>query len=196
MKAPASLPVTDMWTLIEPDQPDIDAELVAAPHRRSSPWRFIGYAIASLALAAGLLAQLGIRHIDSISQHDTLRPWLLRACAIADCVLPTRQDSRLIVSNRLSINPHPDYQGISQMTLTFTNTAGFPQPLPAIELAFSDVRGQPIAGRRFSPHQYLDQSPAAPVVPAMSAQQSLDAQLAFATPADGAVNYQVRFVYE
>ncbi len=196
MKAPASLPVTDMWTLIEPDQPDSKAELTAVPQKSASPWRLIGYATVSLALAAGLLAQVGIRHLDSISQHDTLRPWLLRACEIADCVLPTRQDSRLIVSNQLSIDPHPDYQGISQMALRFTNNAGFSQSLPTLELVFSDIHGQPVAGRRFSPRQYLDQSPATPVVMAMSAQQSLNVRLEFATPADDAVNYQVRFFHE
>jgi len=186
-----------MWTLIDPNQADdIEADLSAVPHRRSSLWHIIGYAAASLLLTAVLLAQVSYRHLDSISQHDTLRPWLLSACELANCVLPTRQDSRLIVSEQLAIDPHPAFRDISQLMMTFTNTAGFPQPLPTIELVFSDIRGQAVAGRRFHPRQYLTRSPSAPAVPTMSAQQSLNAQLAFVTPADAAVNYQVRFVYE
>ena len=189
-----------MWTLIDPDQADFEADLSAAPSRRTSPWQITGYATASLLLITALLAQIGYRHLDSISQHETLRPWLLSACEIVNCVPPTRQDSRLIVSDQLAIGPHPAYQDISQMMLTFTNTASFPQPLPTIELVFSDIRGQAVAGRRFHPHQYLMPFPLAPAAEpaqqALDAQQSLQIHLAFATPADEAVNYQVRFVYE
>lgn len=185
-----------MWTLIDPDPAAIEADLSAAPRRRTSPWQVIGYTAASLLLIAALLAQISYRHLDSISQHETLRPWLLSACELANCVLPTRLDSRLIVSDQLAIGPHPEFQNISQMTLSFTNTAGFPQPLPTVELVFSDIRGQAVAGRRFHPRQYLAQSPSAPAQHYLSAQQSLTAHLAFATPADEAVNYQVRFIYE
>lgn len=197
-----------MWTLIDADQPDVEADLAAPPRRRRSLWRVFGYSIASLALAAGLLAQISYRHLDRITGHETLRPWLMSACEVANCVLPDRVDSNLLVSDQLSIGPHPEYQDISQMTLTFTNTAGFAQPLPAIELVFSDIEGQPVAGRRFLPHQYASQPPLAaanPVAPAqqsqtaqqaLAAQQSMTAQLAFATPDEAAVNYRVRFLYE
>lgn len=191
-----------MWTLTDADKADIEAELIAPPIGRTSLWHMVGYAIASLVLTAGLLAQIGYRHLDRISQHDTLRPWLQSACELAGCLVPDRLDSSLIISNQLSISPHPEYQDISQMTLRFTNTAGFPQPLPAIELIYTDIHGEVVAGRRLSPDQYLDPSPSAPSSMARSAQQdlaaqeSLTVQLEFATPADDAVNYQVRFVHE
>lgn len=211
-----------MWILVEPDKPsavddhgqtsrpsatlashlpdlneaDIDAALLQPSGRRTWFWRMMGYSTLSLMLAAGLAAQVGYRHLDSISQHETIRPWLLSFCDIARCVLPSRQDSSLVISNQLSIVPHPAYQDISQMILRFTNTAGFPQPLPAIELMFWDTDGSVVAGRRFYPRHYLNESQATQTAFSMSAGESLTAHVDFATPADEAVNYQVRFVYE
>lgn len=181
--------------LPELDEDAINAPL-AAPVERTSSWRVIGYTCLSLVLTAGLITQIGYRHLDRISQHEMIRPWLLTLCEVAACVLPTRQDSGMIVSQQLSIGPHPAFQDISQMLLSFTNTADFSQPLPAIDLVFSDTTGREVAGRRFYPRHYLDESAATPRVFALAAHQSLSVQLDFASPADDAVNYQVRFVHE
>ncbi|HDZ09380.1 DUF3426 domain-containing protein [Pseudohongiella sp.] len=184
--------------LPDPDESGISAAL-SAPAGRTPFWRAAGYAGLCLLLTASLIAQIGYQHLDRISQHGIIRPWLLALCDVADCVLPARQDSSRIVSNQLSIEPHPDFQDISQMVLSFTNAADFAQPLPAIDLVFSDTTGRETAGRRFYPQDYyprdhLDAAAASPT--ALSAQESLTIQLAFATPADDAVNYQVRFAHE
>ncbi|MEX2332799.1 MAG: DUF3426 domain-containing protein, partial [Pseudohongiella sp.] len=100
-------------------------------------WRFLAYALGILLLAAALVAQVSYRHLASISQHETYRPWLLAFCDYAQCALPTRRDSKLIASTHLSVEPHPLYQDVSQIKLDFTNTAVFSQPLPQIELVFS-----------------------------------------------------------
>lgn len=176
-------------------EPDISTALPAAPGRPSF-WRGIGYTGLCLVLAAGLIVQLGYRHLDRISQHEITRPWLLTLCETAGCELPTRQDSRLLISRRLSIGPHPEFQDISRLVLSFTNTADFSQPLPAIDLVFADITGRETAGRRFYPRDYFDTSTASPTVFALSAKESLSVQLDFATPAADAVNYQVRFVHE
>lgn len=206
----------DMWTIVDvadtdstsgrsagtlaAQLPELDEDAInaslAAPVERTTVWRFFGYICLSLILAAGLITQIGYRNLDRISQHEMIRPWLLTLCEIAGCAIPARQDSRMIVSQQLSIGPHPDFQDISQMLLSFTNTADFSQPLPAIDLVFSDTTGHAVAGRRFYPRHYLGESAASPTVVALSAQQSLTVQLDFATPADEAVNYQVRFVHE
>lgn len=167
-----------------------------AHRQKTSAWRSAGYAVLSLLLAASLIAQIGYPHLDRLSQHETLRPWLLSFCQTLQCILPIRQDSSLIASRGLSIGPHPDYQNLSLMTLTFTNTAAFPQPLPAIELNYSDVAGQTVAARRVYPRQYLSESSAAQAAFALSPGENVNAQLEFATPTADAVNYQVRFVYE
>ena len=195
--------------------PDFDESVIAsalvAPSKHKRPvLRFVACTLLSLMLVAALAAQITYRHLNSISQHDTLRPWLLLFCDYAQCMLPTAQDSNMIVSTRLSIEPHPLYQDVAQMLLSFTNTADFAQPLPAIELAFSDTRGRSMAGRRFKPDEY--RAPPASMqggaasadhlsgdVSAdytMRAGESFTAQLDFASPAADAVNYQVRFVYE
>lgn len=172
-----------MWTPVESE---------AEPNQPRSLWRIFLYTLLSLILAAGLLAQIGYRHLDRINQHETIRPWLLTLCEVAGCALPTRQDSTLIASSRLSIEPHPDYQNASRVVLSFRNTASFSQPLPAIELAYSDIQGREVAGRRFYPKHYHIE----PTTFTMPAGDSVTAQLDFANPAAGAVNYQVRFVYE
>lgn len=180
--------------------PELDADAINAPLgtpvEPTSIWRIIAYTCLSLMLTAALISQVVYRHLDGFSQHEAIRPWLLTLCDLAGCVLPTRQDNRLIVSNQLSIEPHPDFQDISQMILSFTNTADFSQPLPAIDLVFSDIAGRDVAGRRFYPRHYLRESQAPQTIFAMSAKQSLTAKIDFADPADDAVNYQVRFAHE
>lgn len=213
-----------MWTLVEPDNnpdgshdknpdatlasrlPDFDdpvsaPALVAADKRKHSVWRLLACTLMSLLLAMALVAQVSYRHLHSISQHETLRPWLLTFCDYAQCELPLPQNSGMIVSTRLAMEPHPLFQDITQMTLSFTNTAGFAQALPLIELVFTDTQGRNIAGRRFAAGQYLPQSPSAPgslAHPkiAMAAGENISLQLAFASPSADAANYQVRFVHE
>jgi len=195
--------------------PDFDESVIAsalvAPVKHKRPvLRFVACTLLSLMLVAALAAQITYRHLNSISQHETLRPWLLLFCDYAQCVLSTPQDSSMIISTRLSIQPHPLYQDVAQMLLSFTNTADFPQPLPNIELVFSDTRGHDTAGRRFNPGEYLPR-PSSIQDAATSAASSVDyvaaddvmragesftAQLDFASPTADAVNYQVRFVYE
>lgn len=194
--SPAMAPASLASRLPDPAEYAIAAAATAVPARRPSRWRALGYLALSLVLATGLLAQIGYRHLERISQHETIRPWLLTVCELAGCVLPTRQDSSLIISNQLSITPHPDYQAISRMTLRFSNAADFAQPLPIIELIYTDIRSQTVAGRRFYPRHYLDESQAAATSFTLSAQETLVAQLEFATPAADAANYQVRFSYE
>ena len=86
-------------------------------------------------------------------------PWheLYRAgCEVLKCQLPTRQLVTQIRSQQMLVQDHPEYQEALLVQLILENEAQFDQPWPALELAFTDLKGRAVAQRRFQPTEYLD----------------------------------------
>ncbi|MCC5888335.1 MAG: zinc-ribbon and DUF3426 domain-containing protein [Gammaproteobacteria bacterium] len=158
---------------------------VAVPRRR---WPWVLIAVGGLLLAA---VQMVFWTFDDGALDPRWRPYYATACAWIGCSLPELRDPASIRSLRLSIRPHPERANALLLEAMIENQAEFAQPYPAIELQFADIRGQPLAARRFRPDEYLRGE--VPVGSLMPVGQSVRIALAMESPGDEAVNYQIRF---
>lgn len=164
--------------------PMLESE-VAAPRRRW-PWALL--AILGLGLA---LLQTVIWTVDEGALDPRWRPYYVTVCGWIGCSLPELRDPASIRSQRLSVRPHPERADALLLEALIENRAGFAQPYPAIELQFSDIRGRPLAARRFRPDEYLRGEVA--VGSLMPVGQPVRIAMAMESPGQQAVNYQIAF---
>lgn len=90
------------------------------------------------------------------------------------------------------VRSHPKAQNALVVDAMMTNLASFQQPFPLLELQFTDIDGQIIAGRRFSPSDYLAGELTGRSM--MPAKQPIHISLDIIDPGSAAVNYQLRFL--
>ena len=164
--------------------PTLESE-IAAPRRRW-PWALV--AVLGLVLA-GL--QTVIWTFDEAALDPRWRPYYATACGWIGCSLPELRDPASIRSRRLSIRPHPERAGALLLEAMIENQADFAQPYPAIELQFADIRGRPLAARRFRPDEYLRGEVS--VGSLMPVGQPVRIAVAMESPGEQAVNYQIAF---
>jgi hypothetical protein len=80
---------------------------------------------------------------------------LTRLCALMSCDAPLRRDvSRITLVNRI-VQSHPNHPNALLIDAPLVNEADFPQPYPLLEIRFSNLNNQLVAGRRFRPNEYL-----------------------------------------
>ena len=128
---------------------------------------------------------------NELARHTILRPWLEQLCILASCEIPMRKDIKHIIILNREIRGTADNKKILQVNITLKNIAAHIQPFPKIQLTFSDINGNKIAHRRFTPDEYLasqiDQSKGMkPQVPVIASLQILD-------PGRNAVTFQFEF---
>lgn len=107
-----------------------------------------------VAIIAGVI-QYSYYHRYQLIQHNELRPWLIQLCHITGCDLPEPRDPKRIELSSKNIFSHPNTPHALMISATIVNQAEFEQVFPLLELRFEDIRGKPIAGRRFTPEEYL-----------------------------------------
>ena len=135
-----------------------------------------------------LIGQYAYFNRNELSQYPELRPWLTQFCALVSCNTPLRRDvSRISLVNRL-VQSHPSQPNALLIEATLVNEADFPQPYPLLEIRFSDLNNQLVAGRRFRPSEYL---PAGTSFQAgMPPHQPVHISLEIADPGKEAVSFQ------
>ena len=144
-------------------------------------WRF--GLVAAIALGVG---QYIYFNFDALARGN-LRPYLAQACAIVGCVLPPQSDISQIRTNSLIVRSHPTHRGALAVDAIINNQADFPQPYPPLQLQFSDLNGAPVAGRRFTPEEYLSGELTGSRL--MPLQQPVHIALELVDPGPRAVNY-------
>jgi len=92
---------------------------------------------------------------DLARRYTELRPWIEKFCQYADCRLGTTSDIAKINIIDREVRSHPNEKNALQVTATFASASALDQPFPDIKLIMSDKLGLDIAGRRFTPQQYL-----------------------------------------
>ncbi|MBV1869399.1 MAG: DUF3426 domain-containing protein [Gammaproteobacteria bacterium] len=147
----------------------------------------------ALILIASLLlgTQYFTYNFQSLSKNPVFRPWYSKACASLDCTLPPQSDIQKIRGKNLVVRTHPDIRNALLVDIVMTNHAGFSQKLPLLELSFSDINSFPVAGRMFTPPEYL--SGALLKLQNMPAKTPIHISLAIFDPGDEAINYHVNF---
>ena len=92
---------------------------------------------------------------DKVLQHQEVRPWLEKICYNFLCELPPTYDTASFLMQEHIAQVHSEVDNAIQFEATFTNTAGFPQPYPYLQLTFEDHNGKSLAQRNFTPTEYL-----------------------------------------
>lgn len=158
--------------------------------RRRPRWpRLLFWGALNTVLLALLAGQVVYLKFDDLRIHPTVGGWLEQACRYMDCPKPLRNEVRLLRAEQLVVRTHPDISGALQVDAMIINRARFSQPYPAIELEFSDLDGERVAGRRFLPEEYLsDYSPGEDF---MGPGQSRHIRLGITDPGEVAVNYMI-----
>lgn len=169
---------------IEPEPVEITREA------ERSRWIQRSWAAAIVVASAALLVQYFAFNFDTIARDKDYRPLMATLCSTAGCKLPSLHDVRLIRSSNLLVRSHPRANQALVVDAIITNRANFIQPFPIMELQFTDLAGTVIAGRRFTPTEYL--SGELTGSEDMPTQQPIHISLEIVDPGQQAVNYQLR----
>lgn len=151
-------------------------------------WRIAAWALANIALIAVLLAQYAYFNREELAQYPELRPWLTQLCDTLGCDVPLQKDpGRISLANRV-VQSHPGHEHALLIDATLVNEAAFVQAYPQVELRFSDLNNQLVAGRRFRPAEYLP--PGTDVKKGMAPREPVKFSLEIADPGKQAVSFQ------
>lgn len=122
---------------------------------RAHPLAGALWALAALALAALLAAQVKFLLVEKYASHGLLRPYLAAFCEVAACRLPPRHDPRRFAITRTHIDLHPRQPGALRVTVKLVNEATFAQPYPRLRLTLTDRDGWVVGRRAYAPADYL-----------------------------------------
>lgn len=142
-----------------------------------------GAVLAGLLLLAG---QYFYFNFDRLARGE-LRPRLVELCSALNCRVPPQYDLARIRTSSLIVRSHPTQRGALAVDAILTNLAPFGQPYPLLQLQFTDLDGRPVAGRQFSPSEYLGGELSGAEL--MPVQQPVHIALEVVDPGPRAVNY-------
>lgn len=110
-------------------------------------------------LSALFLLLLGVQYLvynfDTLARDDSWRGLYATACDALGCSLPESSDIARIEGANLVVRSHPSIAEALVVDALVYNRAPFGQPFPRLELTFTDVLGNTLAGRVFEPTEYL-----------------------------------------
>ena len=106
----------------------------------------------AMVLAMALLvAQVMFLQFGKWSKDLRIRPVYAWACAYIGCELPVLHDLDRMVVRKLVVRSHPEIDGGLIVDAIIVNEALFAQPFPVLELRFTSIEGNLVAGGRFQP---------------------------------------------
>lgn len=115
----------------------------------------IFWALGILLLSATLLAEYLWFNRNQLNQNAQLQTWIDEICQQFECKDIAMRDLSKIELVSRNVYSHPNEKNALMINVTMKNNAQFAQPLPIMQISFSDVRGGSIAARRFLPEEYL-----------------------------------------
>jgi predicted Zn finger-like uncharacterized protein len=147
-----------------------------------------------LTLVAGLvlLGQIAWLQYPSLNRVEPYRTVYSYACNLLGCELPPQQDLGAIRTSNLVVRSHPQVANALAVDVVLQNTARFAQRFPVLELSFSDLQGNAVAQRRFTPNDYLGGELTGENL--MPSDQPIHIALEIVDPGAEAVNYHIRVV--
>ena len=124
-------------------------------HKANSLWQDLAWSMAILILTASLFVEYAWFNRNELISNPQLRPLVTQLCAITNCdAMDLREPSEIEMTTR-NIYTHPNVKNALMISGTLINHAEFDQPYPNILIDFSNVRGEVIASRTFTPEDYL-----------------------------------------
>ncbi|MEH6910161.1 MAG: DUF3426 domain-containing protein [Oceanicoccus sp.] len=147
---------------------------------------------ASIAAALALLFfQYVASNFDTLARDDKYRSILTSGCSFFGCTLPKNDDVGLIRSSNLLVRSHPEIQQALVVDAVIVNRADFKQSFPVMELRFTNLEGNVVAGRNFDPEEYLAGELSGQQI--MPVRQPVHISLEIVDPGEQAVNYELYF---
>lgn len=104
---------------------------------------------------SALVAEIFWLQFEGWSRDTAIRPIYAVACDWFGCQLPVLRDVEKMSTRNLVVRSHPDLSGALIVDAVIVNQADFAQPYPVLELRFTSIDGNLVAGRRFQPAEYL-----------------------------------------
>lgn len=149
------------------------------------------------AAAAVLMIALGFQYLwfapeDLMSRFPQARAAVERFCHAAGCLRHAVRAPEQISMLSRDVRAHPRFEGALLVTATFSNTASWAQPFPALRFSLYDVNGETIAARTFTPAQYLDGI--LPPDSALPPGQPVQVALEMLAPEEAAVSFEFVFL--
>ena len=174
-------------------QIEIAAEPIVLHHaepRDTSPAAVLFWTLCLLVAGAGLLGQYLWFERASLAHQPALTPIYQLACERLRCDLNPSQGLASLVPAQVIARPHQQFSDLISLAIRIRNESAFAQPYPAIEVTFSDLKGNLITRRTFEPQQYLGgEIIESPLLPAGL---DIEVNLPLTTPGEQAVSYEIR----
>ena len=161
-------------------------------HNTYSIWRDVTWTLAILMLTASLFVEYAWFNRNELISNPQLRPLVTQICLIADCDAMNLREPNAIEMTTRNIYTHPNVDDALMISGTLINHAQFEQPYPSILIDFSDVRGEVIASRIFTPEDYL-QIKVGSLKP-LAPQASIDFNMEILDPGKQAMTYEFSFL--
>lgn len=140
-----------------------------------------------LVLLGLLVVQLGAFQFESLSRKQPYRDLYAMTCPVFGCEVPPMNAPHLIRTTNFLVREHPEARDALMVDTILLNTASFPQPFPDLVITFSNMEGETLASRRFSPPEYLAGEMAGKTT--MPVNQPVHLGLEIVNPGPDAVNY-------
>ena len=147
--------------------------------------------VATAAAVVALVAQVLWFQFETWARDPVMRPLYGGVCQLLGCELPTLRDIESMLSQNLVVRSHPEVANALLVDAIIVNQAAFVQPFPVLELRFTSLNGNLVAGRRFRPEEYL--AGELDGATTMQVQTPIHVELAIEDPGDEAVNYFLSF---
>ena len=109
-----------------------------------------------LLLSTTLLLQYFWLNRDQFVQHPSTQALIEKACLKFDCNKLTIRDPSNIELLTRNVFSHPNEKNTLMISIVLQNNAKFSQPYPMLQVNFSDIRGDDVVARRFTPTEYLE----------------------------------------
>jgi predicted Zn finger-like uncharacterized protein len=147
--------------------------------------------VAMIVAIATLCVQIIWYQFDRWSVDPEMRPLYAVVCGVLGCELPVMLDLDSMVAKNLVVRSHPEVAGALLVNAVIVNAADYAQPFPVLELRFTGLHGDLVAGRQFKPDEYLaGELLGARMVPR---NVPIHIELAIEDPGEAAVNYFLSF---
>ena len=161
-------------------------------HNTYSLWQDLAWSMAILILTASLFVEYAWFNRNELISNPQLRPLVTQLCLVTSCdAMELREPTEVEMTTR-NIYTHPNVKNALMISGTLINHAEFNQPYPNILIAFSDVLGEVIASRIFTPEDYLQIKvtslrPLPPRIP-------IDFNMEIQDPGKNAMTYEFSFL--
>lgn len=161
-------------------------------HNTYSLWRDIAWSLAILVFTATLFAEYIWFNRNELISDPQLRPLVTQFCALANCdTMDLREPAKIEMTTR-NIYSHPNVKNALMISGTLVNHAHFEQPYPNIQIDFSDVRGEVIASRIFTPEHYMQIKLSS--LKLMPPEMPVDFNMEIQDPGNDAMTYEFSFL--